>query len=443
MKELNDIKESKIINLLIPEAINQNNLLRKEIRQRIRLNKIFNEFENKASNEFSNFINKSNQRYNSLKNGHNLKNILINSKQNNINDAHKILEDPFYNEFNLQKEKEKMKLVRTKDLNKNMSPLLLKMKQPETINLKSVQIQNFEQKDMYDYEYDINNKKHNNYKEYINNIIQNKKSSNNYWSKKPTSITRKKNLIKFKKDIFSLERDKNYVQRWFKREENLINKSFNNYKHIFETENNNNSKISLSRKEMSNHKIYLPRLKLLNYKSQNDLNKNNLHKDTSKNVINYNYLLSFSDKSIYKFSTPKKEKENDEIGNNSSMPLITDINNISYKIKNYGNTLDIVVNSAKKELDKEKVISYKRRKLEKIFGGENAPNLKFYDEILKRKSAVIKNRRKKKNQKIIESQKYLGGNKKDTLNLKIDNNIQLLDHVYEIIDKYNESKNNN
>ena len=229
MKEVNDIKESKIINLLIPEAINQNNLLRKEIRQRIRLNKIFNEFENKASNEFSNFINKSNQRYNSLKNGHNLKNILINSKQNNIDDVQKILQDPFYSEFNLQKEKEKMKIVRTKDLNKNMSPLLLKMKQPETINLKSVQIQNFEQKDMYDYEYDINNKKHNNYKEYINNIIQNKKSNNNYWSKKPTSITKKKNLIKFRKDIFTLDRDKNYVQRWFKREENLINKSFNNY----------------------------------------------------------------------------------------------------------------------------------------------------------------------------------------------------------------------
>ena len=81
MKEINDIKENKIINLLIPEAINQNNQLRKEIRQRIRLNKIFNEFENKASNEFNYFINESNQRYNNLKNGHKLKNSLINSRQ--------------------------------------------------------------------------------------------------------------------------------------------------------------------------------------------------------------------------------------------------------------------------------------------------------------------------------------------------------------------------
>ena len=439
MKEINDIKESKIINLLIPEAINQNNLLRKEIRQRIRLNKIFNEFESKASNEFSNFINKSNQRYNSLKNGHNLKNILINSKQSNINDAQKIMQDPFYKEFDLQREKEKMKIVKTKDLNKNMSPLLLKMKQPETINMKSVQIQNFDQKDMFDYEYDINNKKHNSYKEYINNIIQNKKSNNNYWSKKPTFISCKKKMIKFKKDSFTLERDVNSVHRWFKREENLINKSFNSYKHIFQTENNKD----LSRKEISNNKLNLPRLRLLNFKSQKDLNKSNLNKDPNKNTINLNYLLSFSDKSLYKSNTPKKEKENNELKYDSSMPLITDINNSSYKFNNYGNTLDIVINSAKKELDKEKDINNKRRKLEKIFGGENAPNIKFYDEILKRKSALIKNRRKKRNQKIIERQQYLGGNKRDILNLKIDNNINLLDRVYKTIDIYNESKNNN
>ena len=63
MKEINDIKESKIINLLIPEAMSKNNEMRKEIRKRIRLNKIFNEFENKASNGLNNFINLSSQRY--------------------------------------------------------------------------------------------------------------------------------------------------------------------------------------------------------------------------------------------------------------------------------------------------------------------------------------------------------------------------------------------
>ena len=433
MNEIKDIKESKIINTLIPEAINQNNNIRKEIRQRIRLNKIFNEFENKATNKLNFFINKSNQRYKSLKNGHNLKNILINSKRNNINEVHKILDDPFYNKFNIEKEKEKMKIIKTKELNKNMYPLLLKMKQPETINLKSIQIQNFEENEMYDMEYNLNNKLNNRYKEYINNIIQNKKSSNNYWSKKPTFITSNKNIIKFKKDNFTIDRDKRAILKWFKSEENIINKSFNNYKNIFETENNNNSNnnISLSRKEISNNKINLPKLKLLNYKIHKDINKNILNKSSNKN-ININYLMSFSNKDIHNFNTPKKEK--DDFENNNSMRVLTDINDLSYKFNNYGNTLDIVVNSAKKELNKEEDIDIKRKKLEKIFGGENTPDLKFYEEILKKKSATIKNNRRRRNLKIIERQQYLGGNKKETLNLKIDKNIELLDKVYGTID---------
>ena len=441
MKEINDIKESKIINLLIPEAINQNNKLRKEIRQRIRLNKIFKEFENKASNEFNYFINQSNQRYNSLKNGHNLKNLLINSKNRNINEAHKILRDPFYNEFDLEKEKIKMKIIRTKELNKNMSPILSKMKQPETVNLKN--IPDFEKnEDMYDFEYNISpNKQNSNYKEYINSIIHDKKKVKNYWSKKPTSIAGKKKLIKFRKNLNIYDKDKNAVSNWFQREQNLINKSVNNYKNIFQTEEKEN--LAISRKELSNNSIRLPHLRLLNYKLHKDTNRNNQKKDLSKSIINYNYLLSFSDKSIFKqnnpFNTPKKNNNN-EMEKDSSLPILTEIDNYSYKFEKYANTLDIVVNSAKKELDKEQDINNKRTKLEKIFGVENTPKLYIYDEILKRKSASIKNQRKHRKIKIIEKQKNLGGNKKDTLNLKIDNNIKLLDDVFQAIDIYNENK---
>ena len=439
MKEINDIKESKIINLLIPEAINQNNKLRKEMRQRIRLNKIFNEFENKASNEFNYFINESNQRYNSLKNGHNLKNLLINSKDKNINEAHKILQDPFYNEFDLEKEKIKMKIIKTKDLNKNMAPILSKMKQPETLNLSN--IPDFEKNDdMYDFEYNINpNKNNSNYKEYINNIIHDKKKIKNYWSKKPTSISGKKKLIKFRKDLYNYDKDKKAISKWFQREENTINKSVNNYKNIFHNEEN----LTISRKDISNNMIRLPNLRLLNYKIHKDANKTNQKKDLTKSIINYNYLLSFSDKSIFKqdnvFNTIKKDKNN-EIEKENYFPILTEIDNNSYKFEKYGNTLDIVVNSAKKEINIENDINYKRRKLEKIFGVENTPKLYIYDEILKRKSASLKNQRQHRKKKIIEKQKYLEGNKKDTLNLKIDNNIKLLDKVYQTIDIYNENK---
>ena len=445
MKEINDIKESKAVNILIPEAIYQNNKLKKEIRQRIRLNKIFKEFENKASNELNYFISQSSQRYNNLKNGHNLKNLLINSKQKNIKEACKILEDPFYIDLDIEKEKQKMKIIKTKDLNKNISPLLSKMKQPETINLKNIST-DFDDinrnNNNYDFEYyDINpNKKNNIYKEYINNIISNKKINKNYWSKKPTCVKGNKKHIKFNKDLNLMDKNKNYILKWFKREENLINKSFNNYKNILKNEEEN---YTISKKDISSNIIHLPKLKLLNYKSQNNINKNNENKDINKNVINYNYLLSFSDKSLYKqknvCGTPKKEDKEDKKNNESFIPHLTEIDDISNQIEKYGNTLDIVVNSAKKELNKENDINYKRQKLEKIFG-DNTPKAQLYDEILKRKSETIKNERRHKAIKIIGKQQYLGGNKKETLNLKIDNNVKLLDKVFKAIDMYNEKK---
>ena len=426
MKEINDVKESKIINLLIPEAINQNNEIRKEIRKRIRLNKIFKEFESKASNGLNYFINLSSKRYNSLKNGHNLHNLLINSKKKNEDDASKILNDPFYVEFNYEKEKEKMKIVKTKEMNKNMAPLLLKMKQPETIDLNKLSdFDNNENKYDYDYEYNLNPiKKNNNYKEYINNIINNKKRSNNYWIRKSNN-SGKKRLIKFVKDINFINKDKFAISKFFTREENLINKSFNNYKNVLENEDS----LHISRKEISNNNIHLPKLKLLNYKSQKDINKNNIFKFTSKNV-NYNYLLAFSDKNAYKKKRkfPNSTKENkDETNNLSYLPVLTEVNN--NKSYNYGNTLDIVVKSAKKEINKENDLDYKRKKIERVFSSKNTPQLDFYEQILKKKSDSIKNERRQKAIKIIERQKYLGGNRKEKLNLKIDNNIKLLDKV--------------
>ena len=337
-----------------------------------------------------------------------------------------------------------MKIIKTKELNKNMSPLLSKMKQPETINLKNLSTDfyfdvNNLNRNNYDFDYNINpNSKNSIYKEYINNIIYNKKVNKNYWSKKPTFIAGNKKVIKFAKDLDLINKDKNIVMKWFNREESLINKSFNNYKKFLEKEKEENSN-TISSKDISNNILRLPKLKLLNYKSQKNINKNNDNKDLNKYNIDYNYLLSFSDKSLYKhkniYDSTEKEDEKNKI---NSSPLITEIyNNKPNRIEKYGNTLDIVLNSAKKELNKENDIDYKRGKLEKIFGIDDTPNDQLYDEILKKKSETIKNERRHKALKILEKQKYLAGNKKQILNLKIDNNVKLLDKVFKSIDKYN------
>ena len=439
-----DIKESKIINLLIPEAIKENNKVHKEVKNRIKLNKIFNEFENKASNELNYFINLSTQRYNSLKNGHhNLKNLILNSKRKNQYEVNKILKDPFYIDLNIEKEKEKMKIIKTKDLNKNIAPILSKIKQPEIIIIDNLCE---DDKDNEDINY-LENNIHpvNSYKEYINNIINNKKiniNKNNHshyysFNRKSNNINIKKNKVKFKfsKDLQPINKDITSISSLLKKEENMINRSFKNYKNILKTEGN------ISKKDITNNIIRLPRLKLLDYKSHKKINKNNDLKDPKKINVDYKYLLSFSNKSLYKNENASSTSK--RLGNksNRSSSQHTERNDTeTYQIDNYGNTLNIVVNSAKKELDKENDLDYKRKQIENIFGIEDTPKVNFYDIIIKRKAETIKNERNIRARRIIEKQKILNGSNKDELNKKIEKNVKLLDKVFNNINNYN-SKN--
>ena len=430
MKEIKNIKESRILNNLIPKVIDQNKQMGQEMKKRIQLNRIFNEFENKASNGLNYFINESSQRYINLKNGHNLKNLLLNSRQRNMDKVNKIFQDPFYVDLNLEKEKEKMKIYKIKDLNKNVKPILFKIKQPKNVNNN---INNISHED---------NEHTSNYNEYMNNV-SNKINLDSYRNRKKqvTFITqnskKKLNPIQYNKELNAaiIDKDRKSLSRLFNNEENLINKSFDDYK---DNILNNIDKYSNSRKQRSNMKINLPKLKLLNYKYDKNLIKND--DKTNKNEVNYKYLISFSEKNILNrkniYNTPVK---NNDFKNEIKFPLITEINNYNYKFQNYGNTSDMVINSAKKEMNLEADMSEKLDELDKLLGYQT-PKTHLYDEILNKKSLTIKNERRERARKINENQKHLGGSIKDRLNIKIDNNVSLLDRVMKNINKYNEKK---
>jgi len=104
--------------------------LTKEIKSRIKLNKIFSEFENKASNNFNYFISASNNRYNSSKLGNDLDTIISNTRSKNINEAKKIINDKFYTDVILEKEKQKMKYKSTSKIYKDIRDTFNMMKLP-------------------------------------------------------------------------------------------------------------------------------------------------------------------------------------------------------------------------------------------------------------------------------------------------------------------------
>lgn len=324
-----------------------------------------------------------------------------------------------------------MKINKIKYFNKNVKPILFKLKQPE-----SASINNISNED---------NEHTSNYNEYMNNLT-NKHNYGSYSSRKRkvTFITqnnkKKLNPIQYNKELNAvmLDKDVRSLSKLFKHEENLINKSFDNYK---DNVINNIDNFSNSRKQRSNIKIKLPKLKLLNYRYDKNLNKND-DKGNNKNEVNYKYLISFSEKNIYNrrniYNTPEK---NNDFKKESKFPLITEINNYNYKFQKYGNTSDMVINSAKKELNLEYDMNDKLNELDKLLGSEQTPKIHLYDEILNKKSLTIKNERRERARKIIESQKHLGGSIKDRLNMRIDNNVSLLNRVMKNINKYNEKKN--
>ena len=61
---MENIEKNQAINILVPKLIDRTEHLQKEIKSRLLLNKIFSEFENKASNKLNYFIANSYKRYN-------------------------------------------------------------------------------------------------------------------------------------------------------------------------------------------------------------------------------------------------------------------------------------------------------------------------------------------------------------------------------------------
>ena len=92
---------------LIPKLVTNSNDLSTEIKNRIKLNHLFSEFEIKASNQFNFFIKESEKRHKGSKSGAKMDYLLKASKKRGQKEAYKILNDKFYLDKELIKERKK------------------------------------------------------------------------------------------------------------------------------------------------------------------------------------------------------------------------------------------------------------------------------------------------------------------------------------------------
>ena len=127
-------EEKENLNLIIPKLIGKSIEFSKAMKQKMKSNLIFNEFDHKASKDFNYYLNESNKRYIGLKNGGQLDKYLKESQIKNRKKAKKILSDNFYTSLNLDKDREAMKINHNGPLLTEMNEIIKKIK--EEINKK-------------------------------------------------------------------------------------------------------------------------------------------------------------------------------------------------------------------------------------------------------------------------------------------------------------------
>ena len=413
------VNKSKALNILIPRLINKSNNLTKEIKSRIKLNKIFSEFENKASNNFNYFITVSNKRYTNSKLGNDLDTIIRATRAKNVNEAKKIVNDRFYKDKNLEIEKQKMKYKSTEKIHDDIKDTFNKMRIP----LES----KFSKNTQKEIELIINDM---DYKS-----TTNKRKNTFFWNL--SSDKEKKPFINPKLNIKYGEKS---IKTELEKDKHSIDNAISSY-----LENLQEEKVESISAQFSPKKLVfnLPKIKLINYKQKKPPKKRTITEEEKK--PNIRKLLPYS--RLGKHCNFKQEFEDNSLNDLSqkNFPFITGTpissNNDNQNLEeNYQNTLNVVYNSANKEFLLKNNFDKKRKRLELMLGMNNIPQLNTYDDILFKKFEDIKNKRHEKAKKINESQKMALLSAKDKINIIIDNDMELLDKLEDKL--YSKSKDN-
>ena len=411
---MENIEKNKAINILVPRLIDKTEHLQNEIKKRILFNKIFSEFENKASNKLNYFITNSFKRYNCTKLGNNINTFLTEREKENKNEINKILNSNFYNDTDLKLEKKKMKYKSTTKLLKGINEIFDKIKYPlETRFSRNSKIK---------------------IREIINGKDELKSKKEN--KAKKVEIKKltpaKRNIIKFYNKQ-SLTNDKKIINSELYKEQKSIQDSINDYLNKINNKilkadvNSGISPFSILNSETyrTKPKINFPKINFLEYRNIKRPKETKLTKNTFQKSPDINKIMPY-----YKsFKKIEDEKINNE---DKKIPFITEVgikvqNNNKDREYDFDDTQDVVYTSANNELNIHQSLDFKRKKLDEMFGLNNVPNITTYNNIISQK---IENSRMEKFKKI-KSTNNIMNSTRQKINDIINNEMKKLDILEE------------
>ena len=408
------IDESKAINILVPRLIDKNEALQKEMKSRIKFNRIFSQFENRATIKFNYFIDNSNKRYNCTKMGNDINKFLLNTRTKNLDEAHKIISDKFYSDVNLEKEKQKLKFKSIAKVYRDIKDTFDKMRIP------------------------LETKFTRNRKKNIKLIIKSMDNKNLTLNRNELNFRDEKPNSKIKNTIRkNLTTDKELITSELKKEKNLIDNSIINYLNIvnktsrIEEKEHNKTPIQIpntTRKKKLN--VNLPNIKLLNYKyhHKNIRDEEDRRYKPDIRKIDISKLLPYSNMNKKSLIIKPREENSLNSSENKKFPFIT-VPNLINKSNDYHNTLNIVFKSANDEFILKKNLDRRRKRLDEILGIKDIPQLNTYDDIIMKNFDAVKNERIEKANKLNKSQRYESLSMKEKANALVDEHLEILDNL--------------
>jgi len=384
------LETDKKLNRLIPTLLKENKDISKEIKTRIKISSIFNEFEKKAKNEFNFFINDSNKRYSNAKNGQDIEQYINDSQPKYEDRFSKIMNDKFFTELNLAHEKELMKHKSMKECTKVKGIIS---------NIRS----------------SIDSRK---IRKYLFNENNNKKLYKIYkYNKCNTENELSLNKKTIDDKIYFDNKNKNTIKNIFSLDKIKLSNSIERYKL-----NLNKIKIPIIKDkpdDLPDNKklaINLPYIKMLYYhKAKPKIQLS----DKKAEKVDISKLLPFSKLGRH---LPKQKSENKIIKSQDMSSFMTETVNKKW---NYGSTNDMVISSAKKNIRLKNNYSFKKNRIKELLDNK-MPKIEEYENILKHKIETITNKRHYLNKQIYKNQRLHFLNKKELINLKIDKSIELL-----------------
>ena len=390
---------------LVPKLISNSKGLSLEVKNRLKSNHLFNEFEIRASNQFNFFIKESEKRHLGSKYGAKIDYLLTSSRKRGQKEAYKILHNKFYLDKDLIKERKKMLKKSTLEFHDNII---------ETINkLKGI------------------------------------KNTKKYWSEN-NKIKKYKNKIRPLNDEALLlenkkilEMKKTEINKVFHKEEEKLKTFFNKYKTYLsemnnsflpKTENDENSVNNIRNKTFNNKIIFtFPKMQMLNYTKSSTNMKTKKELD-EENRINLKKLMqySMSKKEIESFKDSHKKFNLTNPNNKEGFSLET------------RNTNSLVLHKALNEYNSfKKKFLKKNETIRDKLGIDKIPNLKEYENLIKNNFNEIKEKRRQRNNIIYARQKELEKNRKELLIDKIDKNLDFLKNFEDNILKKNKNLKTN